>query len=238
MALWYPGRNGSRSRGPRRRGRRPRYAWGTEAAMDLGREDRDDRRPTSGCSRRPPRRNGSRSRGPRRRAADRSVSPAIEPQWISVARTETTRAPRARRTHREAPQWISVARTETTLGSAHLCAAQPRRNGPRSRGPRRRAESRIRRTHVHAAMDLGREDRDDTIAPVTGRCYWGRNGSRSRGPRRPALTNELAAACNSGPQWISVARTETTCSAWRWQPTATAGRNGSRSRGPRRHGWP
>ena len=95
-------------------GRDVRRLQRAEAAMDLGREDRDD----AEAGREPLRRNW--------------------PQWISVARTETTASSRMRpngSTHaamdlgREdrddqaattghhapaGPQWISVARTETT----------------------------------------------------------------------------------------------------------------------------
>ena len=86
----------------------------TGAAMDLGREDRDD---LAGV---PPQivgRVAAMDLGREDRDDDSRSAIATmygRPQWISVARTETTATSGSESIGHSRPQWISVARTETT----------------------------------------------------------------------------------------------------------------------------
>ena len=180
------GRNGSRSRGPRRQTHRRRTVQARNAAMDLGREDRDDDGDAGGR-----RRGRGAAMDLGREDRDDRPSPATAvmteklPQWISVARTETTeRVDNAgpRRGRRNG----SRSRGPRRLAMNVLAAVpMPCRNGSRSRGPRRHPEAARERPERDAAMDLGREDRDD-----------------------PSMAQRVTPGPR--PQWISVARTETT----------------------------
>ncbi len=182
-------RNGSRSQGPRRRGRWSERRGHRGAATDLCREDRDD-----GAGRTAP------------------MTPR-PPQWISVARTETTRHGPARRPWGHAAIDLGREDRDDPLGDALLA------------------------TVVGAAMDLGREDRDDRRGDADdsrGHRAAMDLGREDRDDPPPGWTVLRLAS----PQWISVARTETTWLLPGGPPTRSTCRNGSRSRGPRRRPHP
>ncbi len=109
------------------------------------------------------------------------------------------------------PQWISVARTETTersgksgCGSAERAAMDLGREDRDDAGP-----FRVCQFDSVAAMDLGREDRDDL--PL----FSGRGDPRGAAmdlgrEDRDDASRATGNTASAMPQWISVARTETT----------------------------